>query len=265
MDTPTPNPSMAQQVAQAASAFQQRSTGHTPHAVTAVLNENIVVIALHGALTPAEKAVATTPAGAAQVQEFHRQLFTSSAAPLRQEIEHIMGVAVREATAEVEPASGTVVHVFTSGAMVQVFRLRAASRPRNLERAGSQKSSVPYTGIDQTVNFTHESPRWVRGGSPRSCENGGFYVGLVQKGRESVVVGGSDGFHRLLRIAVLGIQSEKVKLGFEIDADVPVHRLEVWERMCAKRRTRRLERDQDRSMCGEPSTGLSLSKLTSKK
>ena len=30
---------------------------------------------------------------------------------------------------------------------------------------------------------------------------------------------------------VLDIQNGKVKLGFEVDAGVPVHRLEVWERI----------------------------------
>lgn len=114
---------MAQQVAQAASAFQERSTGHAPGIVTVVLSGETLVVALHDALSPAEKALASSPKGAAQVQEFHRQLFTSSAESLRQEIKSITGVDVREAAAEVEAITGTVVHAFTSGAMVQVFLL----------------------------------------------------------------------------------------------------------------------------------------------
>jgi len=117
------NPTMAQQVAFAASAFQQQRTGHLPKSVTVVLSGETLVITLHGALSPAEKALAGSPAGAAQVQEFHRQLFTSSADTLREEIKRITGVAVREAAAEVEPATGTVVQVFTTGTMVQVFLL----------------------------------------------------------------------------------------------------------------------------------------------
>ena len=54
---------------------------------------------------------------------------------------------------------------------------------------------------------------------------------LSRKNRESVVVGGSDGFHRLLKVTVLGIRGTNVKLGFEVDPDVPVHRSEVWERI----------------------------------
>lgn len=117
------NSTMAQQIAQAASAFEQRRTGLEPKAVSVVLSEETLVITLHGALSPAEKALAKTPEGAAQVQDFHRQLFASSSESLRQEIKRITGVAVREATAEVEPATGTVVQVFTTGAMVQVFLL----------------------------------------------------------------------------------------------------------------------------------------------
>ncbi len=118
-----PKSTMAQQVALAASAFQRERTGHTPRAVIAVLSEDTIVVTLHGALTPAEKALAQNPAGAAQVQEFHRQLFTNSCNALRQEIKRITGVEVREATAEVETTSGTVVHAFTTGTMVQVFLL----------------------------------------------------------------------------------------------------------------------------------------------
>ena len=54
---------------------------------------------------------------------------------------------------------------------------------------------------------------------------------LSRKSTESVLVGGSDGFQRLLKVTVLGINGSKVKLGFEVDADVPVHRSEVWERI----------------------------------
>jgi carbon storage regulator len=57
---------------------------------------------------------------------------------------------------------------------------------------------------------------------------------LSRKNRESVVVGGSDGFHRLLKVTVLDIRGSHVRLGFEVDADVPVHRSEVWERIRAE-------------------------------
>ena len=117
------NSTMAQQIAEAASAFEQQRTGQLPKSVTVVLSENTLVITLHGALSPAEQALAQNPAGAAQVQDFHKQLFDNSADALRQEIKRITGVEVREATAEVETTTGTVVQVFTTGTMVQVFLL----------------------------------------------------------------------------------------------------------------------------------------------
>jgi uncharacterized protein YbcI len=114
---------MAREIAQIAIAYQTERTGHAPGSVTVVLSEETLVITLHDALTPAEKALALDPAGAAQVQDFHRQLFLSSAASLRKEITRITGREVREAAAEIEPATGAVVHAFTTGNVVQVFRL----------------------------------------------------------------------------------------------------------------------------------------------
>jgi len=114
---------MARQIARAASAFQQRRTGHVPQSVTVVLSNDTLVITLHEALSPAEKALAKSPAGAAQVQEFHRQLFANASDQLRGEIKRITGADVREANAEVEMKTGTVLQVFTSGTMVQVFLL----------------------------------------------------------------------------------------------------------------------------------------------
>src|SRR5437016_10715158 len=114
---------MAQEIGQAAIAFEQVRTGHVPRSVSVVLGEDTLVITLHGALSPAERTLAKSPAGAAQVQEFHRQLFNNASEALRQEIKRITGVEVREAAVEIEPTTGTMLQVFTTGTMVQVFLL----------------------------------------------------------------------------------------------------------------------------------------------
>lgn len=115
---------MAHQVAEAVMAFQQRTTGHVPKAITVVLSQDTLVVTLHEALSPAEKALARkSPAGAAKVEEFHRQLFSNSSQSLLDEIQRITGVEVQEAVAEVEPLTGDVVQAFTKSSMVQVFRL----------------------------------------------------------------------------------------------------------------------------------------------
>ncbi len=56
---------------------------------------------------------------------------------------------------------------------------------------------------------------------------------LSRKCQQVVVVGGSEDLGPLLKITVLEINGATVVLGFEANADVPVHRLEVWERICA--------------------------------
>lgn len=56
---------------------------------------------------------------------------------------------------------------------------------------------------------------------------------LSRKNRESVVVGGADALHRLVKVTVLAITGSRVKLGFEVESSVPVYRWEVWERIQA--------------------------------
>ena len=104
--------SKAQQIAQAARAFEQQTTSRAPKSITVVLSEDMVVITLRGTFSPAETALAKRPDGAAQLRELHRQLFTTASEPLQREIRRITGVEVREATAEVETSTGTAVQVF---------------------------------------------------------------------------------------------------------------------------------------------------------
>ena len=123
------NSDIEQQLARLAGRFQEQRTGHAPKAVNVVHSDDILIITLHEALTPAEKALSRSPKGAAQVQEFHRQLFADSTDEMRREIQRITGRQVCEAAAEIETATGAVVHAFTTGAMVQVFLLDQGTGP----------------------------------------------------------------------------------------------------------------------------------------
>jgi len=114
---------MAQRLAEIARTMQTQRTGHAPRSVSVVLGEDTLVVTLRDALTPAEKALAKSAEGAARVQEFHRQLFANSSDAFRKEIKRITGRDVRESVAEIEPATGSVVHAFTTGTMVQAFQL----------------------------------------------------------------------------------------------------------------------------------------------
>lgn len=56
---------------------------------------------------------------------------------------------------------------------------------------------------------------------------------LSRKTQESIMVGGSEGFDHVLKITVLDIKSGSVRLGFDADAAVAVHRWEMWQRIIA--------------------------------
>lgn len=165
---------MAQQIAQAASDFEKRRTGHSPKSVSVVLSDETLVITLHGALSPAETALSKSPAGAAQLQEFHRQLFMNSAEQFRQEIKRITGVEVREATAEVEPTTGSVVHAFTTGTVVQVFLLAGGvpSGTWNGSVATAKPNKHPASDSHRDAAARHEAAAYHNRQAASYHENG---------------------------------------------------------------------------------------------
>ena len=57
---------------------------------------------------------------------------------------------------------------------------------------------------------------------------------LARKIQESVVVGGASQVEQLVKVTVIDIRGGTVRLGFEANTSVPVHRAEVWERICAE-------------------------------
>ncbi len=112
------------------------------------MNEDTIVIALHGSLTPAERVLAQSPGGADQVREFHRHLFGNRSATLLHKNKSITGMEVRDTTAEIEPTTGSVVHLFTTGTVGEEFLLApggptGAQAPGHKERgpAGRPESS----------------------------------------------------------------------------------------------------------------------------
>jgi uncharacterized protein YbcI len=141
------HPTMAQQVARAISVFQEQGTGFPPKTVTAILSDDTLVVTLHEALSPAEKALACTPEGALQMQEYHRQLFNSSANLLRKEIERITGVAVGEAATVLEAMTGAVVYAFTTGTIVQVFQLAGRISAEDWNASGQNRQSQSKEGL----------------------------------------------------------------------------------------------------------------------
>src|SRR5207245_1621650 len=155
----------AQQLARAASAFEQQRTGHPPRSVTVVLSGDTLVLTLHGALSPAEQALAKTPAGAAQVQEFHRQLFNSSAAWLRQEIKRITGVE------GFSWSSGRPPRVAVGGACAAAVRAGRAGPPSRLAPTATGARAGPPERHRRQHLSAHLHPGELRGRSHQSEKN----------------------------------------------------------------------------------------------
>jgi uncharacterized protein YbcI len=114
---------IGRKIARAARVFEKRRTKHGREWVAIFMNEDTIVIALHSSLTAVEKAVAQSQAGAAQVREFHRQLFGNISATLLRKIKSITGMEVRDTSAEIEPTTGSVVQVFTTDTLGEEFLL----------------------------------------------------------------------------------------------------------------------------------------------
>lgn len=135
--------SVSKELADIALSMQAERTGHSPKAVTVVASDETVVVTLHEALTPAEKILARTEAGAAKVEDYHRALFAVSCDELRREIQRLTGRRVREAAVVVEPATGAIVHAFTSGTMVQIFQLEPSGLSTHVSAGTADDAAAP--------------------------------------------------------------------------------------------------------------------------
>jgi carbon storage regulator CsrA len=75
---------------------------------------------------------------------------------------------------------------------------------------------------------------------------------LTRKNRESVVIGRPEDNQIVLQITVLEIDGGRVRLGFEADNRMPIHRREVWDRICNGNGN-----GDGRAAAGSPPTALS--------
>ncbi len=55
---------------------------------------------------------------------------------------------------------------------------------------------------------------------------------LTRKNRESVVIARPEDLQVMLEITILDIEGGRVRLGFQADNKMPIHRREVWDRIC---------------------------------
>ena len=54
---------------------------------------------------------------------------------------------------------------------------------------------------------------------------------LSRKYQEKVIIGGANGLDPLVTVTVLELKGNAVRLGFEADATIPVHRWEIWRQL----------------------------------
>jgi carbon storage regulator len=54
---------------------------------------------------------------------------------------------------------------------------------------------------------------------------------LSRKSSEAVIIGCLGGAEPLMKVTVLEVRDGRVKLGFDVPDDMPVHREEVWARI----------------------------------
>jgi carbon storage regulator len=58
---------------------------------------------------------------------------------------------------------------------------------------------------------------------------------VSRKNQESVAIASADGHSCLVKVTIVEIRGERVRLGFEAALEVPVHRWEVWQRIVEQR------------------------------
>ncbi len=116
-----PQLTIGERIARAAQAFELRRTKHARKWVAVFMNEETIVIALHGSLTRPEKALAQNASGAAEVREFHRQMFTHASAVLLRKIKSITGMEVRHTSAKIDAETGSVVQLFATDTVGEDF------------------------------------------------------------------------------------------------------------------------------------------------
>lgn len=151
-----------QQIARAAHVFEKRRTQHGRKWVVVFLNEETIVIAMHGSLTAGERNLVRTPAGVALVREFHQQLFSKDSVTLFQKIKMITAMEVRDTTAEIEPTTGSVVQLFTTNTAGEEFPCDPSGPAQTL----GPGDGPPCWKEENARRAVRTTGCLVRGGSP---------------------------------------------------------------------------------------------------
>ena len=193
------------------SHFSKQRTGHEPQSVAVVLSGDTLLITLHGALSPAEKALAQSPEGAssragvppAVVRQFGRRTATGNQANYRGR-----GARSDRGSRNHDGHHGAGVHNRHDGAGF-------LARPRRT------RGQLEWKRFTCSILKREVQRCW-------SCQ------GKAVWNRRDPSVKGRWFPLRLLKVTVLGIKGTNVNARLRaFDAEVPVHRSEVWEQIHA--------------------------------
>lgn len=110
-----------QKIARAARAYEEQRTTRGRNWVPVFMNEDTILLALHGFLTVEETALALDPAGATRLRTLQRQTFATDSAPLLRQINAITGMEVHYTSTEIDLTTASVVQIFTSDTVAENF------------------------------------------------------------------------------------------------------------------------------------------------
>lgn len=131
-------------IARAVREFEQRRTHHSREWIANFMNEETIVIALHGSLSEQEITIASDSAVRAEFSESQRRLFADVI--LLQTIDRCCGMMVIDTSVETESTNGGILLLFTTNTAGQDFPL-SADRPaiaRTLQRKLLERSEGDY-------------------------------------------------------------------------------------------------------------------------
>ncbi|WP_171470581.1 Na-translocating system protein MpsC family protein [Frigoriglobus tundricola] len=135
---------VGQRIARLVRDFEQRHTQHGREWWAVFLNEETIVIALHGSLSKAE---CTSMGSCVQVAQHLRRLFADTA--LVRSIKSASGMVVRDTIVEIAPATGGVVLLLTTDTAGTEFPPatgRPARRPGRVRPEGGSRRATKTTG-----------------------------------------------------------------------------------------------------------------------
>ena len=107
-------------LAEAVVRFEEREMGLRPAEVKVMVEDELVLVHLKGVLSPSERELARTEAGQSILQRFNTLLFNWGSEPsIKDQVADAVGREVVDLQTSLSPLTGSLLVVFTLGAVMQ--------------------------------------------------------------------------------------------------------------------------------------------------